>query len=333
MQEYPLVSRLGVRVMDVMDCLIESKVNLNVTYDRRAGTCHMIGEYELADTKYLSLPPEVPPVVQLGTAIGEDNARVILEYFSNIVRFNNILLLRDEQYWREMEVIRKTQEELQLQGYAISPAARVGTIARRPRQYPAQRICRERRILCDDNSIIGESYREYSGKKSPIRCFWCRIDLACKIRECPLEIIASWERLTSEMEKGQALEFTSSQEDTKIEILEYLEVPQSEGTTSRKYCSYFEEELVGVHYPIRHQQESPSLDNFHTLADYDAVRTVPSKTDSNCTVSESGSEIYNLIVDVNVTIPQQGFDSEVYKLSFRDGNQSLHETVIKQTIL
>ena len=105
--EYPLATKLGVLLVDLMDQMIEMGVNLVVTYDLRQGCCHLFGEYELLDTKYLGLPPDVDT-----TDLSPDRARQILEYVISLVRFNNRLLLRDEQYWREMEVKRKIQEQM-----------------------------------------------------------------------------------------------------------------------------------------------------------------------------------------------------------------------------
>ena len=96
---YTLSTKHGVRIVDLLDLLIDAGFTLNVTYDLRNECCHISGRYELLDMKFLKVPPEVAP-----EDLYQDRARLILNYCINLVRFNNRFLLKGEWFKRDMEM-------------------------------------------------------------------------------------------------------------------------------------------------------------------------------------------------------------------------------------
>ncbi|XP_069674596.1 uncharacterized protein [Periplaneta americana] len=337
-REYLSEVRMGIRIVDLMDILIDIDFSLTVTYDCRTGMCHLVGEYELGDTKFLTLPPDLPHMLEsCGRRIKEDEVLNVLEYLITIVRHNNRLLLHDEQYWREMEATRRLQQELQQQGYAVSPAHRHGVISRQPREYSSTRLCRERKILSNGH-IIREMYREYTGKKCPFKGFWCRVDLACPIDDSPIEIMENWSRLCLKLKSGKDLEFVSSNNEIEVKILGFLELPRKivpTLTNPTMHGAYDSEEIVSVHYPTEQQQQQLQNSSFSGQDNKIDPMELGETGSSSCSSSvhlENQGDAYNMYVEFKVCIPVRGFEPEVYKLMFTDGDQEIQEIEINETV-
>ncbi|KAJ9579895.1 hypothetical protein L9F63_004446 [Diploptera punctata] len=182
--EYPLESKLGVRMIDLLDVLIEAEVFLEVTYHARDEICHIYGLYELMDISYLSLPPEVSEENP-----SPEHAVNILNYIVNLVRYNNLLLLRNDQHCREMKI-----------GTGMD---RFRGIRRNLRKYNSTRHCEERRIISSEDMIIKEIYRKHSEIKYAYKKgFSCKIDMTCSMEEAPIIILEGWKKLRSDIDRG-----------------------------------------------------------------------------------------------------------------------------------
>ncbi|CAG2068045.1 unnamed protein product, partial [Timema podura] len=121
---------LGVRVVDLLDILVGADYSLNVTYDPRAGTCHVVGVYELCNARFLTFPSHVINKEMAAARLTAEEIHSLAANYVTTVRFNNRLLLREEQYQRECTLSRFYQTSPG--NHDISPSSRAKSNLCRP---------------------------------------------------------------------------------------------------------------------------------------------------------------------------------------------------------
>nr|CAD7463779.1 unnamed protein product [Timema tahoe] len=116
-------------------------------------------------------------------------------YYGITVRYNNRLLLREEQYRRECKLSRFIQTSPGTHDISSSSGAK-SNLCRPPREY-SSRVCQERVVLSSDDPVVSETYLHHSGKQPHLHGLRCGIDLTCSLGEAPLEVLRAWNKLSS----------------------------------------------------------------------------------------------------------------------------------------
>ncbi|XP_014275068.1 uncharacterized protein [Halyomorpha halys] len=94
----------GSQILDVLDSMINRQFRINVKYYPQKNLCCIDAVYKLRDPHYLNRTPKINE-----NGITEEDRRKILTYFVSLVRINNRVALREEQYHREVEISRSRE--------------------------------------------------------------------------------------------------------------------------------------------------------------------------------------------------------------------------------
>ncbi|XP_014274949.1 uncharacterized protein [Halyomorpha halys] len=101
LKELDLNKYFGCLIVDFMDLMIDREYTVDVCFTLQKNICTINGFYKLPNPRYLNRPPQLQNLHSDRPSFADK--KKILQFFINLVRINNRVTLREEQYNKETE--------------------------------------------------------------------------------------------------------------------------------------------------------------------------------------------------------------------------------------
>ncbi|XP_071057703.1 uncharacterized protein [Onthophagus taurus] len=195
-----LVIPMGVRAVDLLDMLMDTRYEICCIYDIPDNMCYITGTYNLADSRFLSYLPEISFISDCNDRIlTEAESEIIMKYLVLLVNVHNGLLTKSEQYRRELEFSKRSllhdnSEQVCFDHWFESlKCPKMSNFLQRKPAY---------RYVIDPKGEILEVYNNPIETNSIDDGVICSIQMKCKIDQAPLHIKESFDYLKNDIFLG-----------------------------------------------------------------------------------------------------------------------------------
>ncbi|GJQ67102.1 hypothetical protein Trydic_g13557 [Trypoxylus dichotomus] len=189
---------LGVRTMDLIDILMGAYYEVCVIYDIPNKFCYITGHYRLGDSRFLSYLPDISFLNDCNDRqLMEEEADILMKYLVLLVNVHNGLLTKSEQYRRDLEFSKSTNDDnsecAYFENYFESKKkSKRGCCSYRKPAY---------REILDDCGEVLEIYIRAENQvnlvtDNGVRCY---VQLQCNIDEAPLQVKRSFSHLKNDI--------------------------------------------------------------------------------------------------------------------------------------
>ncbi|XP_014240398.1 uncharacterized protein LOC106661478 isoform X2 [Cimex lectularius] len=197
----------GCRILELLNLFLYKVYKIKVRYIPLANSCTIEAQYEISQQQFIQAPPKlIDPTSHIPTSEDKKN---IIRFLMNLVRTNSRIILRNEQYFRELEGTRGTQSHEFLFGTTQTTMPRSRVLSRQFREYrvlpnPVRKI-----ELNDGLYEIEEEFKTRDVILHPIQStcgiFKCDVKMRCSMDTLPRHVADSWQRLKVDLFAGKLI--------------------------------------------------------------------------------------------------------------------------------
>ncbi|XP_073982264.1 uncharacterized protein [Rhodnius prolixus] len=157
MQKIDSARRCGSFVLDVISLMMQKKYKITVQYYPVEETCNIHVTYIYDNAQFLNRPPSFTH--ENNTTLAAEDRKYLMNYVMGLIRINNRLILREEQYYRELEYTARSDATFLAILESMELNAPSTWLVKNVRQYEAIIPNPIREIIWNDGTyIVQEEY-------------------------------------------------------------------------------------------------------------------------------------------------------------------------------
>ncbi|CAH1405305.1 unnamed protein product [Nezara viridula] len=197
LKDIDLNKYFGCLIVDFMDLMIDREYTVDVCYTLQRNICTINGFYKLPNPRYLNRPPQLQDMHSDRPSLVDK--KKILQFFINLVRINNRVTLREEQYNKETEFSlgfgNPDQGFINIENMAIMNEVRDHLMTLAEKNYELKKTDGLYDIMA---SFQSEGFDTNNLDKG----FSCYFHIICPLREAPIHVITSWNRIKQKIQNN-----------------------------------------------------------------------------------------------------------------------------------